>query len=74
MSNNKEFSSLVSLLNKRITNARLIDSEDLWMLVQHAVLAEHITLSKAAELTGTSLKEMRTLAQCWKENADELCS
>lgn len=55
-------SALVETLTKRWT---LVESRDLRMLVEIALLREEITSSKAAELLGLSLEDIRVLLASW---------
>jgi predicted HTH domain antitoxin len=49
----------------------MIDRRDLFSLVKVALTNEEITMSKASELLGLPLVEMRCIANYWVEEAGE---
>ena len=49
----------------------MIDRRDLFALVKIALLCEEITMTKAAELLGLPLVEMRCIANYWSEEMGE---
>jgi predicted HTH domain antitoxin len=55
--------ALVETLTRRW---RLVEQDDLYMLTKIAVQREEIAMSKAAELLGLPLEDMRVLMNEWR--------
>lgn len=60
--------AFVQVLTKSYT---LIEKRDLYFLVQVALLNEEITVSKASELLGIPLEDMRSIMAGWLKEPEK---